>query len=121
MSHKKSYKELRESIRKEICQNYKHRIEFLQSRIDALTAQIKSAKTECYEAKEKLCEAKNKLEHYEDWIERLCDYCNLSNEERQLLLEETDWLKRRARKSESFEKYIQDNSLIFSYLYFLTR
>lgn len=29
MSHKKSYKELRESIRKEVCQNYKRQIDSL--------------------------------------------------------------------------------------------
>lgn len=121
MSHKKSYKELRESIRKEVCQNYKRQIDSLFSRIDTLTAKNKFAGKECYEAKEKLREAENKLGQYEDWIERLCDYCNLSNEERQLLLEETDKLKRKVQTSERFKEYIQDNSLIFDYFHFLTR
>ena len=115
MSHKKSYKELRESIRKEVCQSHKHLIDSLYSRIDALTARIKFAEKEQYEAKEKLREAENKSEQYEDWIERLCDYCNMTEADRQLSFEALRNDSQKAESKEKFEGFIYGNPL-FKYL-----
>lgn len=65
--------------------------------------------------KEKLREAENKLEQYKDWVERLCDYCNMTEADRQLTFEA---LRNDAQKAESrkkFEQHIYD-SLLFKYL-----
>lgn len=113
MSCKKSYKELRESIRNEVCRSYTRQIEYLQKRLDIRREELKLAEKERDAAREKLHEAENKLEQYEDWVERLCDYCNLSNEERQLLLEGID-----KKKSEGFEQFIC-NSQLFNFLNFI--
>lgn len=115
MSHKRSYSELRESIRNEVCRNYTHRIESLQNRIDALFNLAKVAKRERDEAREKLRKAECELDQYKDWVERLCDYCNMTEADRQLTFEA---LRNDAQKTENrkkFERYIYDTPL-FKYL-----
>ena len=43
----------------------------------------KKALEERDEAKKKLHEIEDKLSQYEDWIERLQEFCNLSDEDRE--------------------------------------
>lgn len=115
MSSKKTYSEIRESLRNEISKSYKHRIEHLQNYANNLRAATKVAEKERDEARKKLRDAEDENTILRDWIERLCDYCNMTEADRQLTFEA---LRRDAQKTESrekFERYIYDSPL-FKYL-----
>lgn len=118
MSSRKTYNEVKESIRNELSKSYKHRIESLQSYAEKLRLEAKNAKEERDRYREQLLKAQDENAQLKDWIERLCDYCNLSDEERQLLLEETDKLKGKVEASERFEHYVW-NSQLFKFLNFI--
>ena len=114
MNRKKSYSELRESIRNDVCRNYTRRIESLHGRIDALLDLVKVAEKERDEAREKLRDVENENNILRDWIERLCDYCNMTEADRQLTFEA---LRKDAQNYsiEKIERCIYDTPL-FKYL-----
>lgn len=116
MGNKKTYNEIKESLRNELSKSYKHRIEGLQSYAEKLRLVAKNAEAQRDRYREQLLKAQDENAQLKDWIERLCDYCNLSDNDRQLLLEEKiKQEKQKAKRKEKFSQYIW-NSELFKFL-----
>ena len=118
MSGRKTYNEVKESIRNELSKSYKHRIENLQSYVEKLRLVAKNAEEERDRYREQLLKAQDENVQLKDWIERLCDYCNLSDNDRQLLLEEIKQAKQKAEHKEEFSQFIW-NSGLFKFLNYI--
>lgn len=111
MSSRKAYNEIKESIRNELSKSYKHRIENLQSYAEKLRLVAKNAEKERDRYREQLLKAQDENAQLKDWVERLCDYCNLSDNDRQLLLEGIKQEKQKAEHKDEFSQYIWDSGL----------
>lgn len=111
MSNKKTYNEIKESLRNELSKNYKHRIEHLQNYANSLRATIKTAEKERDEARERACTAEDENYMLKLWIERLCDYCNMTEDDRRLAFEAFREEERKAKSRERIAHYIYDNPL----------
>lgn len=69
-----------EKIRAEVSKRYKGEIEELK-------AQVNELRKENFDLKVQLSESEGKVVDYEEWIERMQEYCNFSEEEMQVLKE----------------------------------
>lgn len=110
MSKKKTYNEIKESLRNELSRSYKHRIEYLQNYANSLRATIKIVERERNEARERVCAAEDENYALKLWIDRLCDYCNMTEDDRRLTFEAFREEERRAKSHEKVAHYIYDNS-----------
>jgi len=116
MSSKKTNREIRETVRNEVSREYKHRIEHLQDSYNKMRDFAKKAEQERDEAIKRAEDAEEKLRQYEDWIERLQEFCNMTDEDRQIAIDEF----RNSKKVEKqFEVNPIFNSELFKYLKFL--
>ena len=87
---KESRKQLKAQAINEAKRMYEFRIESLQKSLERCNSEIKLYRDECHKAtveasslKRENDELKNKLAQYEEWIERMQDFCNLPEGERQ--------------------------------------
>lgn len=115
MSGKKTYNEIKESIRNELSKSYKHRIENLQSYAEKLRLVAKNAEKERDRYREQLLKAQDENVQLKDWIERLCDYCNMTEDDRRLVFEVFREEERKAKSHEGVANCIYDTPL-FNFL-----
>lgn len=80
---KASLKEIREQTRNEVAKQYKKKISDYEERIHALHLSHENMWKKWSELSKENDELKEKLHIYEDWINRLQDFCNLPDEERE--------------------------------------
>lgn len=80
---KASLKEIREQTRNEVAKQYNKKISDYEERIHALHLSHEKMWKKCDELSKENDELKEKLHIYEDWINRLQDFCNLPDEERE--------------------------------------
>ena len=75
MGAKKGNSHIREEIRQEIAKQYK-------DRLDSLIKENKDLKSTLDEQTITITTLQTKVKEYEDWLERMQDFCNLSEEDR---------------------------------------
>ena len=80
---KASLKEIREQTRNEVAKQYNKKISDYEERIHALHLSHENMRKKCDKLSKENDELKEKLHIYEDWINRLQDFCNLPDEERE--------------------------------------
>lgn len=111
MSGRKTYNEIKESIRNELNKSYKHRIEGLQSYAEKLRLVAKNAEVERDRYREQLLKAQDENAQLKDWVERLCDYCNMTEDDRRLAFEAFREEEQKTKSCERFAHYIYDTPL----------
>ncbi len=83
-------RQLKATLTNEIARRFKEKINRLEANIEYLASKY----TECYNARKKLHEEnsalkdentalKNEIAQYKDWIERMQDFCNLPENDRE--------------------------------------
>lgn len=80
---KASLKEIREQTRNEVAKQYNAKIINYKTRIQTLEKSKDGLCQHIHELRKENDELKEKLHIYEDWINRLQDFCNLPDEERE--------------------------------------
>lgn len=85
---KESVKQIKARLINELSAAHKNDIESYKRRIDSLIAQNKKLQEDNYEKRNTIDELKEKVRKYEDWIERMQDFCNMTEEERRSVIEE---------------------------------
>ena len=80
---KETKKQIKAQLINEVSAQYKHDVERWKNNYNEMFEIAKKAEEERDEAKKKLHEIEDKLSQYEDWIERLQEFCNLSDEDRE--------------------------------------
>lgn len=85
--NKESKKQIKAQLTNEIAARYKKDVEYWEGKYDKMFEAAKKAEKERDEATKRALAAEAKLNEYEDWIERLQDFCNLSDEDRKKAIE----------------------------------
>lgn len=84
---KQNKKQIVANVRNEVAKNYNKRIEELRTENKKYWNELQSAWRETSELKHKVEELEEKLREKDDWIERLQEFCNLSDEDRKKAIE----------------------------------
>ena len=71
-----------EQIRQDIAKQYKGKIAELEKENKMLINKLQMQQSELQDLRAKICE-------YEDWIERMQDFCNMSDEQRKDFIEQS--------------------------------
>lgn len=80
---KQSKKQIKAQLINEISAQYRHSTEGWKKNYDRMLETAQKLEKERNEFRKRALEAEDKLAQYEDWIERLQDFCNLSDEDRE--------------------------------------
>ena len=107
-------KQIENQLRNKIAKQYTSRIKNLEERNRQLYSDYQNAIKRAQEAEYKLGELQDKITQYEDWIERLQEFCNMSEEDRNVAIEE---LKRKKQLNSTME-FVANSSFwkMFSHL-----
>ena len=101
---KESKKQIKAQLVNEIAAQYRHETNHWKENYEAMRKVAEKAKKERDEAIERANNAENKLAEYEDWISRLQDFCNLSDEDRE---KEIAKMKEDSEKESKFNVYLE--------------
>lgn len=85
---KQTPNQIRENTRKEVAKQYRERIKNLLATIKEKDEEIHRLRDLYHNAATELCELKSKREMQEEWIERMQDFCNMNDEDRQEFIEQ---------------------------------
>ena len=115
MAKKDTKKAIKAQLINEVAAQYNHRAELWKGEYEKMRKACEKAENERKDALERALKAENELAQYKDWVERLQDFCNLSDEDREKAI-----AKMRA-DSESEAKYaaILDNIGTWGKLFWL--
>lgn len=80
---KESRKQIAAQVRNEVARGYAQRVASLEEDNKQLRAKYLAAVKERGEIKEENARLKDKLAQYEDWIERMQEFCNMPEDSRQ--------------------------------------
>lgn len=78
-----SRKQIKAQLINEVTAQYRHEVDHWKENYNRMRDIADKAEKERDEAKKRALAAEAKLAEYEDWIERLQDFCNLSDEDRE--------------------------------------
>lgn len=84
----KTKKQIENQLRNKIAKQYTSRIKNLEERNKQLHFAYQNALKRAQKAEYKIAELENKIFQYEDWIERLQEFCNMNEEDRNLVIKE---------------------------------
>lgn len=76
-------KQIEANLRNKLASQYKERINLLKERVNSLTSISLKYQTEIHTLKRENLELKDKVQQYEDWIERLHEFFNMNENDRQ--------------------------------------
>lgn len=80
--------QIREETRKKVAATFRREIKNLRDLLSKQEAENKDLRKKYVEVSEKLLQAEDEVNKYKDWCERLQDYVNLSEEDRQKAMEQ---------------------------------
>ena len=101
---KQSKKQIKAQCMNEIAAQYRQRQAYWESRWKEFEPKYIKMKEERDEAVERARKAEAKLSEYEDWIQRLQDSCNMTDEDRQRAIEKDRMEFKHAQAMESYDK-----------------
>lgn len=90
-------KQIENNLRNKIVKQYKTTIDSLTEKLKLRTEELVKKEQECKTLQEENNFLKEKMEQQEDWIQRMLDFCNMTEEDRNAILMETK------KKTELFE------------------
>lgn len=105
---KESKKQIKAQLINEISAQYRHETNRWKENFEAMREVAKRAEKERDEAIERANKAEAKLAEYEDWISRLQDFCNLSDEDREKAIAK---MKEDSEKESKFNVYLDHFNL----------
>ena len=101
---KATKKQLKAQITNELSKLYKQRSSYWEKDYKRLSEKYNELKIKYNEALDRALKAESKLEEQEAWIQRLQDFCNLTNEDRQQAIEKMRLDFKRSKNMENFDK-----------------
>ena len=90
-------KQIENNLRNKIAKQYKKTIDSLTEKLKLRTEELVKKEQECKTLQEENNSLKEKLEQQEDWIQRMLDFCNMSEEDRNAILMEAKAKKKTER------------------------
>ena len=84
---KPNKKQIEASLRNKLAAQYTAKVADLKKEIEDLHEANKEYRTRAYKAEQEKLELQDKVNQYEEWIERLQEYMDMSEEDRQAHLE----------------------------------
>lgn len=100
-------KQIKNQLRNKIAKQYTSRIKNLEERNKQLYSDYKNVLKRAQEAEYKLAEFQDKITQYEDWIERLQEFCNMNEEDRNVAIEE---LKKKKQFDSTMVEFVANSS-----------
>lgn len=85
---KQTKRQIRENIRNKVAKQFGERIKNLNATIKRKDEEIQELYDLYHKAATELSELKAKLDMQEEWIERMQDFCNMSEEDRKEFIEQ---------------------------------
>lgn len=85
---KQTPKQIRENTRNEVASQFRRKVDNLRALLKNKNEEIARLQELLHKTSEELCELKAKQEMQEDWIERMQDFCNMTDEDRKEFLEQ---------------------------------
>lgn len=85
---KRTPNQIRENTRNEVARQFGHRIKNLLETIKRRDEEIHELRELYHKAATELSELKAKRDMQEEWIERMQDFCNMSDEDRKEFIEQ---------------------------------
>lgn len=80
--------QIREHTRNEVAKQFHEKVKRLQEEIKSKDEQIAELRDLYHKAATELCELKSKRDMQEEWIERMQDFCNMTEEDRKEFIEQ---------------------------------
>ena len=105
---KETKKQIEANLRNKIAKQYTTHIDNLQERLNKAVDELYEARGEVNRLKQIISEKDEKIEQYEDWVHRLQEFMDMSEEDRKTFIE-------REKQKQKFSTYIE-NSVFFKYL-----
>ena len=84
---KQSKKSIEANLRNKLAAQYKEKSDNLQKRLDALDKSYREMHQRARKAEIERDELKDKIQQYEDWIQRLQEYMDMDDNDRQTYLD----------------------------------
>ena len=81
-------KQIENNLRNKIAKQYKTAIDYLTEKLKLRTEALVKKEQECKTLQEENNSLKEKMYQQEDWIQRMLDFCNMSEEDRNAILME---------------------------------
>lgn len=85
---KQTPNQIRENTRNQVAKQFNEKVKRLQAEIKSKDEYIAELKDLYHKAATELSELKAKRDMQEEWIERLQDYCNMTEEDRKKFIEQ---------------------------------
>ncbi len=80
---KQTKKEIEATLRNKIARQYKEKMDRMQERINTLATDYCELQKKYRDTREALSVAEDTIRQHEDWISRMQEYCNMSEEDRE--------------------------------------
>lgn len=85
---KQTLKQIRENTRNEVASQFRRKVDNLRALLKSKNEEIVRLQELIHKTSEELFELKAKQEMQEDWIERMQDFCNMTDVDRKEFLEQ---------------------------------
>lgn len=79
---KQTKKEIEATLRNRIANQYRERTTILENKIEMLADDYNKLNAKFVKVQNDLLEAQDKIRQYEEWIERMQDFCNMTEGDR---------------------------------------
>lgn len=84
---KPNKKQIEANLRNKLASQYTQKINLLKEHVNSLTSTNVEFQTEIHTLKRENLELKDKIQQYEDWIERLHEFMNMNESDRQAYID----------------------------------
>jgi predicted nucleic acid-binding Zn-ribbon protein len=84
---KPNKQQIKNELRNSIAKQYTHQIGELKQRISELSRELYLTRGRAHKAEQEALELKDKLNQYEDWNNRLMEFMDMSDDDRQTYIE----------------------------------
>lgn len=110
---KPNRKQIEALLRNKIASQYTGTINELKERVNTLLSDNRNARIKAHLLEQENIELKDKLRQYEDWIERLCDFVNMKEDDRKAYVNNIRAQKLLNQAVEKIDLYTQIFERIF--------
>lgn len=85
---KQTKKQIEANLRNKLAKEYNNKIESYKNKIVKIYNELNIANNKTKELEDSNLELKEKISQYEDWIDRLQEFCNMNKEDRKFAINE---------------------------------
>lgn len=102
---KQSKKQIEANLRNKLAKDNNDKYNNLLKRFNQISEELKNTKEKFYLSTKQISELEEKVKQYEDWIDRLQEFCNMNEENRKISIE-------KMRTEETLNKFILNNPFL---------